>query len=71
MGVFHVFKIAQMVPNRAKYHSRVLNCKNDTKSRNASHILSIANQFKNKLRNRTHSVITFTFRGTGVYQNAY
>ena len=28
MGVFHVFKIVQMVPNRAKHHiSRIVVCK--------------------------------------------
>ena len=29
------------------------------------------NQVKNKLRNRTYSIITFTFGGTGCYQNPY
>lgn len=33
--------------------------------------ITIVNQFKNKLRNRTHSINTFTFRVTGVYQNAF
>ena len=33
--------------------------------------IAIVNQFKNKLRKRTYSIITFTFRGKGVYQNAY
>ena len=33
--------------------------------------IAIVNQFKKKLRNRTHSYVTLRFRGTGVYQNAY
>ena len=32
--------------------------------------IPIVNQFKMKLRNRTYSHITFTFRGKGVYHNA-
>ena len=28
--------------------------------------IAIANHLKNKLRNRTHFIITFTFRWTGV-----
>ena len=33
--------------------------------------IATVNQFKNKLRNRTHSIITFAFMETVVYQNAY
>ena len=33
--------------------------------------IATVNEFKNKLRNRTHSIITFTFMETVVYQNAY
>ena len=32
---------------------------------------AFVNYFKNKLCIRMHSIITFTFRGMGVYQNAY
>ena len=36
-----------------------------------THLLPIVNQFKKKLPNKVHSKITFTFKGTRVYQNAY